>query len=539
MNPTSEYFSRTFPGGDPASSPPLSVPARRALDGCARARMPFGQLLFFLMVLGPVLLGALPCRAEKDLPLAYLQGQHRVVFRVTARGSSIPPAMPGHCTLTYTQTVLARGTSPEGAYIDLEVRTILPSFIDTRVPYPVELSSLPESLRSYLKGSESRSERSAVDRLLDRISESWHPSYQDEMVEKILGWVVNHVEYDSSTTTDQSPQAVMQRQSASCAGYAELTVALLRRAGIPARRMGCVVPPDCGWGKLGRGGRHAFIEIYYSDVGWLPSDPLRSFHFVDPFHLVTRINGQGASLGYDTLDFKLLEDDGSMRLAALFREPDNLRWSAILRDARPDTCLWVPYTFRHRRLDGSFVHVGALGDQVLSSRDGRREFLWVWGDREIFDAANNHRFVEAETPWYPPRIVQRDARNGRYRFFPDGRREFADQSGAVETRYPDGTRRFQSAPRDGYERFTGPDGREEIRYADGIRLVRTVDGSEQVSYPNGDRRLTGADGTQTYLFSNGDKQTTYRDGGQRMEWANGVCQDRTPGGDLRVERRPD
>ena len=38
------------------------------------------------------------------------------------------------------------------------------------------------------------------------------------MVEKILGWVVNHVEYDSSTAADQSPQAVIQRQSAvSCA----------------------------------------------------------------------------------------------------------------------------------------------------------------------------------------------------------------------------------------------------------------------------------------------------------------------------------
>jgi hypothetical protein len=539
MNATSGLALRTFRGANSASSLPFSLPVRRALGRYSRDRISFWQLRFLLMALGLILPGALPFRAEADLALAYIRGQHRVVFRVTARGSNIPPAMPGHCTLTYTQRILARGISPEGAYIDLEVRTILPASIDTRVPYPVELSSLPDSLPPYLKGSETRSERVAVDQLLDRISESWRPTYQDEMVEKILGWVVNHVAYDSSTTVDQSPQAVMQRQSAGCAGYAELTIALLRRAGIPARRMGCVIPPDCGWGELGRGGRHAFIEIYYSDVGWLPSDPLRSFHFVDPFHLVTRINGQGVSLGRETLDFKLLEDDGSMQLAALFREPDLLRWSAILRDAGPDTCLWVPYTFRHRRQDGSFVHVGALGDQVISSRDGRREFLWVWGDREIFDSANNHRFVEAEVPWYPPRMVQREARNGRYRFFPDGRREFADQGGAVEIRYSDGTRKFRSAPRDGYERFTGPDGREEIRFADGILVVRALDGSEQVSYPNGDRKLTGADGTQTYFFSNGDKQTTHPDGGQCYEWANGARQTRTSRGDLTVERRPD
>lgn len=491
------------------------------------------------MILSLTVAGALPCRAETDLSLAYLRGQHRVVFRVTARGSDVPPAMPEHCTLTYAQRVLARGVGPDGAYIDLEVRTTIPASIDTRMPYPIEPSSLPDSLRPYLERPGTRSERVAVDQLFQRISESWRPSYQDEMAGKILEWLVTHVEYDSSTTMDQDPLAVMQRQTATCAGFAELSVALLRRAGIPARRIGCVIPPDCGWGRLGRGGRHAFIEIYYSDVGWLPSDPLRSFHFVDPFHLVTRINGRGVPLGYETLDFKLLEDESSMQLAVLFSEPSLLRWSALLRSAPPDTCTWAPYTFRHRRLDGSFVSVGVLGDQVISSRDGRREFRWVWGDREIFDSANNYRLVEAVTPWYPPRIVQREARDGRYRFFPDGRREFAYPSGALEVRFPDGTRSFRSAPRDGYEKITGPDGREETRFADGIRVIRASDGSEQVSYPNGDRKLTGTDGTETYLFAGGDKQTTYRDGRQCIEWANGARQTRTPAGDLKVEQRTD
>jgi hypothetical protein len=472
------------------------------------------------------------------VPLAYLKGQHRVVFRVTARGSKLPPGMPDHCTLTFQQRVLAQGTGPEGAYVDLEIRTVLPATIDIRAPYPVDPASFPDSLRSYLREPGTRSERDAVDRLFDRISESRQSAYQDEMVGKVLGWVVNHVEYDSSTSADQNPQAVIQRLTATCAGFSELSVALLRRAGMPARRVGCVVPPDCGWGKLGRGGRHAFIEVYYPDVGWIPSDPLRSFHFVDPFHLVTRVSGRG-TLGYETLDFRLLEDDDSMQLAVLFTEPSLLRWSAVLRDAVPDTALWAPFTFRHRRLDGSFVHVGALGDQVISSPDGRREFRWIWGDREIFDAANNYRMVEAATPWYPPRIVQREGRDGQYRFFPDGRREFAYRDGALEIRLPDGTRTFRSAPGGGYEKTTMPDGREETRFADGIRVIRTPDGSEQVSYPNGDQKLIGTDGTETYLFASGDKQTTWPDGRQYLEWANGARQTRTPEGDLKVERRPD
>lgn len=522
----------------PACSPPV-FPGLTARRGSARAGIMAWRLGLCLLVAGLPLAGSLPCRAETDVPLAYLRGQHRVVFRVTARGSQTPPAMPEHCTLTYAQRVLTKGTSPQGAYVDLETRSTLPASIDTHVPYPVDRGSLPESLRTYLQEPKARAERVAVGRLLDRIIEARPPAYQDEMVEKILGWVVNNVEYDSSTAIDQTPLAVMQRQTASCAGYAELTVALLREAGIPARRMGCVIPPDCGWGKLGRGGRHAFIETYYSDVGWLSSDPLRSFHFVDPFHLVTRIEGRGPSLGYETLDFKLLEDDGAVQLAALYREPELLRLSAVLRTAGPDTCAWVPYTFRHRRLDGSFVYVGAQGDQVISSRDGRREFIWVWGDREIYDADNHRRFVAAETPWYPPRIVRREARNGWFRFFPDGRREFASTSGAVETRYPDGTRQFRSAPKDGYEKTTAPDGTEDIVFATGIRVIRTPDGGELAGFPNGDRKQTAPDGTQIYFFANGDKQTTYPDGGQLTEWANGTRQTRTPRGETTVERGTD
>jgi hypothetical protein len=539
MIATGGLAPRTSLGADAASSSSPGPARRPALELRLCGFIPLGPLGLFLLTLGLVLPGTRPCRAETDLPLAYLRGQHRVVFRVIARGSDTPPPMPDHCTLTFTQRVLAHGTGPEGAYVDLEVRTVLPASIETRIPYPINPGSLPDSIRSYLKGTETRRDRAALDELLASISATWRPYFQDEMAGKLLAWVVNHVKYDSTTALDQSPQAVLQRQSGSCAGFAELTVALLRRAGIPARRMGCVVPPDCGWGQLGRGGRHAFIEIYYADVGWLPSDPLRSLHFVDPFHLVTRIFGRGASLGYDTLDFLLLEDSDSMQLAALLEEPGVLRWSAVLRSAGPDTCTWVPYAFRHRRLDGSFVHVGVTGDRVISFRDGRREFAWVWGDRETYDAANNYRFVEAEAPWHPRRIVQRDMRDGRYRFFPDGRRELAYQNGALEIRYPDGTRTFRSTAAEGYEKTTAPDGREEIRFANGTRSVRAADGSEQVDFPNGDRKLTLADGTETYFFSNGDKQTTFRDGSQSIEWANGARQTRTSGGMLTVERRPD
>ena len=114
MNADSRLSPRTFRETNMALSLPLSPPVGWPIGAYARSSISFWPLRFLAAALGFALFGALPSRAETDLPLAYLRGQHRVVFRVTARGSQIPPAMPGHCTLTYTQAVLLHeAPSPE------------------------------------------------------------------------------------------------------------------------------------------------------------------------------------------------------------------------------------------------------------------------------------------------------------------------------------------------------------------------------------------------------------------------------------------
>ncbi len=361
-----------------------------------------------------------------------------MVFRVTSRDANVPPAMPEHCTLTYRQRVLRRGVGAAGAYVDLEVTTVLPPAIGTEAPYPVRPGSLPDSVLPFLERRGTGGARTAVGQLLDRILEASPPVYQDQVAEAILGWAACHVEYDSAAAIDQSAEAVIERRSATCAGFAELAVALLRRAGIPARRMGCVIPPDCGWGQLGRGGRHAYIEAYYPDVGWLPSDPLRSFHFVDPFHLLTRIDGQGVSLGYETLSFELREDESAMQLAVLTREADRVRWSASMREAAPDTCRWVPYAFRHRRPDGFFVSVTALGSLVLSARDGSREFRFIDGTH-VIQAATGGELVR----------------------FPNGDRKQTDADGTIRYFFSNGDRQT-----------TYPDGGQLYEWANGERQAR-------------------------------------------------------------------
>jgi hypothetical protein len=80
-------------------------------------------------------------------------------------------------------------------------------------------------------------------------------------------------------------------------GAAELAVALLREAGIPARSVrGYLVPAESATAaspgelkreqSLGEEGLHRWIEVYYPGAGWVFSDPFRSVDYVGPRYLV-------------------------------------------------------------------------------------------------------------------------------------------------------------------------------------------------------------------------------------------------------------
>jgi transglutaminase-like putative cysteine protease len=78
-----------------------------------------------------------------------------------------------------------------------------------------------------------------------------------------------------------------------CQGYSHLSIALLRAAGIPARvavgitlSKGWQVPTDGGPLVMKMGtGRHAWIEIFYPDLGWVPFDAQSTHLFVSLYHV--------------------------------------------------------------------------------------------------------------------------------------------------------------------------------------------------------------------------------------------------------------
>ena len=115
---------------------------------------------------------------------------------------------------------------------------------------------------------------------------------EEAAVIQILNWVVDNVKY---TTNPPQYDAVytLNTGTGNCQNFSHLSIALLRAVGIPARVVGGItlskswkVPLKNGTliQSIGQGG-HAWLEVYYPDIGWAPYDAQQSHLFVSPRHI--------------------------------------------------------------------------------------------------------------------------------------------------------------------------------------------------------------------------------------------------------------
>jgi len=108
-----------------------------------------------------------------------------------------------------------------------------------------------------------------------------------EAVASIIGYVVDNIKY-TYNPPEYDALYTLHTKKGNCQNFAHLSLALLRAAGIPARIVGGIslrqpwkIPIDKKTSivqSMGQGG-HAWIEVYYPDIGWLPYDPQQSMEF--------------------------------------------------------------------------------------------------------------------------------------------------------------------------------------------------------------------------------------------------------------------
>jgi hypothetical protein len=231
------------------------------------------------------------CSRGAEASLKILEGAHTVVYDiVNPRGVAF---IPDYSNESFEQKVISQDEFSKRVRVTSRMEPM-----KTRVPFPVPPQILSASASRYLSAERDRqSDDPSIVRLAGNITRG--SRYAHEAANAVLSWVADNLTFDASVTVPSDALSALRYKKAYCVGYSNLTVALLRAAGIPARVAHGYLPPGYEWGfskeywgvKVNDGGFHAYLEIYYPDTGWVFSDAEHAHNFVDPFHIILRLDG--------------------------------------------------------------------------------------------------------------------------------------------------------------------------------------------------------------------------------------------------------
>ncbi|MGD9157979.1 MAG: transglutaminase-like domain-containing protein [Desulfobacteraceae bacterium] len=154
-------------------------------------------------------------------------------------------------------------------------------------PFPFDSSGLPESVTMFLDPSDKvQSDHLYFTDLADSLTNGL--TTQWEALTVLNGWVMDNIFYGTNPYGMDAYTTYVTGYG-NCSNYAHIALALVRAAGIPARLVHGYSfskpyklptggePIDASWGQ----GTHAWIEVYYPSLGWVPYDPQRDLHHVD------------------------------------------------------------------------------------------------------------------------------------------------------------------------------------------------------------------------------------------------------------------
>lgn len=253
------------------------------------------------------LAGVLLSFAQAEAATKLLQGVHSITYDIiNPKGLC---SIPNYSNDGFEQKIIAEDSFSKKLKITAKLEVF-----KSRTPFPISDSRISRDLRIFLKPDERIQSNNHLIRSYGR-EITRDAKTAKEAFDKIINWVMDRLTY--KIETPQDAYSVLNNKLGSCQGYSNLSVALLRSVGIPARLVYGYLPPGDIWGatkvywgvEIQEGGPHAWIEVYFPDVGWVSTDAERSKNFVDPFHIVlaiigTNIRSDCYSAGKVLIDFK-------------------------------------------------------------------------------------------------------------------------------------------------------------------------------------------------------------------------------------------
>ena len=200
-------------------------------------------------------------------------GTYSYIWGITSSSGGLDDIKEYHAA-TFDQEILSSSDT------SVTVKVTSQGVLNTNAGFPLDTAQLPADVQPYLQPTSSQqSDNPIIIEQAQVLVENAHTEAQ--AVVAILDWVRANITYDSTFSLPNDAVSVYQNRSGVCAGFSNLAVALLRAVGIPAKdQVGCAL-----WSQP-HGGGHAWIEVYYPDVGWVPSEPQGQENFALPNRLV-------------------------------------------------------------------------------------------------------------------------------------------------------------------------------------------------------------------------------------------------------------
>jgi len=259
-----------------------------------------------------------------------LTGKHTIVYDIV--NPTGVEFLPNYSNSSYSQKVLQEDEFSKRVLIEVNLAPL-----NSTAPFPVSSPQMPPAMRAFL-GAEKNIPVNEANILSQARALTQESRMVAEAVTAIFNWIVDNFTYDAGRNTPQDGRSVFYSKRGSCVGYTNLSIAMLRSLGIPARYAHGYLPPGYDWGiskkywgvQISGGGYHAWVEVFYPDVGWCFSDLLHSKNFVDPFHVLRYTDGinlnprnvQGGSLDVEeATTFTIFQEENATLAVDLLPSP--------------------------------------------------------------------------------------------------------------------------------------------------------------------------------------------------------------------------
>jgi len=230
-----------------------------------------------------LLAGLLAAPAPGQVPA--VAGAEQAVFLLTHPHAL--PALPDHRAAGYRQEVVRRDERTAVVRVSVEARPLR-----SAAPWPLEF--LPEEATPYLSLSPPAAELAKEAAGAADGSPDAHAA--SARLVALAGRRVREVE-DPTWDLEQDAAAAWRSGRGTCVGRANVAVALLRGAGIPARTAHGI-RFEAGPGRSEEVSSrllHRWVEVFLPDRGWVPSDPAASIHHLDSSYILLSLGGERPS----------------------------------------------------------------------------------------------------------------------------------------------------------------------------------------------------------------------------------------------------